>query len=106
MGHEALRPRADGEAVGHPREPVDHAVVERIVTGRRVDGVVLMEIRLEDDRVTRLSKAGLPFVTIGRTAEPHGMSWIDIDYAGLIARCVHHLADLGHRQVALVNRSA
>ncbi|MBQ0978387.1 LacI family DNA-binding transcriptional regulator [Micromonospora sp. M61] len=79
---------------------------ERIVTGRRVDGVVLMEIRLEDERVTRLTKAGLPFVTIGRTAEPHGMSWIDIDYAGLIARCVHHLADLGHRQVALVNRSA
>jgi DNA-binding LacI/PurR family transcriptional regulator len=67
---------------------------------------VLMEIRLADDRVTRLAKVGLPFVTIGRTAEPHGMSWIDIDYAGLIARCVHHLADLGHRHVALVNRSA
>ncbi|MBB5827308.1 LacI family DNA-binding transcriptional regulator [Micromonospora carbonacea] len=79
---------------------------ERIVAGRRVDGVVLMEIRLSDDRVTRLAKVGLPFVTIGRTAEPHGMSWIDVDYAGLIARCVHHLADLGHRHVALVNRSA
>ncbi|MFI2667150.1 LacI family DNA-binding transcriptional regulator [Micromonospora carbonacea] len=79
---------------------------ERIVAGRRVDGVVLMEIRLSDDRVTRLAKVGLPFVTIGRTAEPHGMSWVDVDYAGLIARCVHHLADLGHRHVALVNRSA
>ncbi|MFC8850765.1 MULTISPECIES: LacI family DNA-binding transcriptional regulator [unclassified Micromonospora] len=79
---------------------------ERIVAGRRVDGVILMEIRLTDDRVTRLAKVGLPFVTIGRTAEPHGMSWVDIDYAGLIARCVHHLADLGHRHVALVNRSA
>ena len=42
---------------------------ERIVTGRRVDGVILMEIRLADDRVTRLAKAGLPFVTIGRTAD-------------------------------------
>jgi DNA-binding LacI/PurR family transcriptional regulator len=79
---------------------------ERIVTGRRVDGVVLMEIRLADERVTRLARAGLPFVTIGRTAEPNGTSWIDVDYAGLTARCVHHLADLGHRQVALVNRSA
>ncbi|MFF0154088.1 LacI family DNA-binding transcriptional regulator [Micromonospora sp. NPDC005203] len=79
---------------------------ERIVTGRRVDGVVLMEIRLADERVTRLTRAGLPFVTIGRIAEPQDMSWIDIDYSGLIARCVHHLADLGHRHVALVNRSA
>ncbi|MEV1104802.1 hypothetical protein AB0I89_22345, partial [Micromonospora sp. NPDC049801] len=65
-----------------------------------------MEIPLEDDRVTRLTKTGLPFVTIGRIAEPHDMSWIDIDYSGLIARCVRHLADLGHRHVALVNRSA
>jgi DNA-binding LacI/PurR family transcriptional regulator len=79
---------------------------ERVVTGRRVDGVLLMEIRLDDERVSRLAKSGLPFVMIGRTAEPHGMSWIDIDYTGLTGRCVHHLADLGHRHVALVNRSA
>jgi DNA-binding LacI/PurR family transcriptional regulator len=79
---------------------------ERIVTGRRVDGVIVMEIRLEDDRVTRLQHSGVPFVTIGRTASPDGMSWVDVDYGGLIARCVHHLADLGHRDVALVNRSA
>lgn len=56
--------------------------------------------------MTRLAKVGLPFVTIGSTAEPHRMSWIDIDYAGLRARSVHHLADLGHRHVVLVNRSA
>jgi DNA-binding LacI/PurR family transcriptional regulator len=78
---------------------------ERIVTGRRVDGVILMEIRLEDDRVARLRHSGLPFVTIGRTASAHDMWWVDIDYATLIARCVDHLADLGHRNVALVNRS-
>jgi len=79
---------------------------ERIVTGRRVDGVILMEIRLQDERVTRLQQAGLPFVTIGRTARPESMSWVDLDYATLISRCVHHLADLGHRHVALINRSA
>lgn len=79
---------------------------ERIVTGRRVDGVILMEIRLEDERATRLRQARLPFVTIGHTAHPDGMSWVDLDYAGLISRCVHHLADLGHRHVALINRSA
>jgi DNA-binding LacI/PurR family transcriptional regulator len=79
---------------------------ERLISGRRVDGVILMEIRLEDDRVTRLHRDGLPFVTIGRTAHPHGTCWVDIDYATLVARCVHHLADLGHRAVALINRSA
>ncbi|GAA0538334.1 LacI family DNA-binding transcriptional regulator [Paractinoplanes ferrugineus] len=78
---------------------------ERMISGRRVDGVVLMEIRLEDERVTRLDRAGLPFVTIGHTAHPRGTSWIDVDYATLVARCVHHLADLGHRRIALINRS-
>ncbi|MBP2708459.1 LacI family DNA-binding transcriptional regulator [Microbispora sp. RL4-1S] len=79
---------------------------ERMISGRRVDGVILMEIRLEDERVDRLQQTGLPFVTIGHTANPHGTCWVDVDYATLISRCVHHLADLGHRQVALVNRSA
>jgi DNA-binding LacI/PurR family transcriptional regulator len=64
-----------------------------------------MEIRLEDDRVTRLQQVGLPFVTIGRTRDAEHMWWVDIDYTTLVSRCVHHLADLGHRNIALVNRS-
>ncbi|MFB4284147.1 LacI family DNA-binding transcriptional regulator [Nonomuraea sp. MTCD27] len=79
---------------------------ERVVTGRRVDGVILMEIRLEDDRVARLRQSGLPFVGIGHTSHPEEMSWVDVDYERLIASCVHHLADLGHRHIALVNRNA
>jgi DNA-binding LacI/PurR family transcriptional regulator len=79
---------------------------ERIISGRRVDGVILMEIRLVDERVNRLQQAGLPFVTIGHTAHPDGTCWVDLDYATLVARCVHHLADLGHRRIALINRSA
>lgn len=78
---------------------------ERIIGGRRVDGVILMEIRLTDARVARLRQVGLPFVTIGRIAEPQGTCWVDVDYETLIARCVHHLADLGHRHIALINRS-
>ncbi|MGI5237940.1 LacI family DNA-binding transcriptional regulator [Dactylosporangium sp. CA-139066] len=79
---------------------------ERIIAGRRVDGVILMEIRLEDDRVSRLQRSGLPFVAIGRTREAGDLWSVDIDYTALVSRCVHHLADLGHRHVALVNRSA
>jgi DNA-binding LacI/PurR family transcriptional regulator len=79
---------------------------ERVVAGRRVDGVILMEIRLDDPRVACLEEVGVPFVAIGRTARPRGMSWVDVDYATLVARCVDHLADLGHRHLALLNRPA
>ncbi len=78
---------------------------ERIVTGRRVDGVLLMEVRLRDARVERLHRAKLPFVLIGRTEQPESTSWVDIDTRTLVARCVDHLADLGHRRIALINRS-
>ncbi|NUO96300.1 MAG: LacI family DNA-binding transcriptional regulator [Nonomuraea sp.] len=80
---------------------------ERMVGGRRVDGVILMEVRLRDDRAARLRDSGLPFVAIGHTADTADTAtdwWVDLDYEGLVARCVHHLADLGHRTIALVNR--
>ena len=79
---------------------------ERLITGRRVDGVILMEIRLSDPRVIRLDQAKVPFVTIGRTAEPGATWWVDVDYGTLLGRCVDHLADLGHRHVALIDRPA
>jgi DNA-binding LacI/PurR family transcriptional regulator len=97
--------RADLDVLLSPSGGDHDRSFERIISGRRVDGVILMEIRLQDERVTRLQQTGLPFVTIGHTANPRGTSWVDLDYAALVARCVHHLADLGHRHVALINRS-
>jgi DNA-binding LacI/PurR family transcriptional regulator len=79
---------------------------ERIVTGRRVDGVIMMEILLDDPRVTRLRQSALPSVTIGHVEHPGASWWVDVDYAALVRRCVHHLADLGHQDVVLINRSA
>jgi DNA-binding LacI/PurR family transcriptional regulator len=97
--------RADLDVLLSPSGGDHDRSFERLVSGRRVDGVILMEIRLEDERVARLQQTGLPFVTIGHTAHPDGTCWVDVDYARLVARCVHHLADLGHRTVALLNRS-
>jgi DNA-binding LacI/PurR family transcriptional regulator len=98
--------RADLDVLLSPSGGDHDRSFERIVSGRRVDGVIVMEIRLDDPRPVRLQRAGMPFVTIGRTARPHEMCWVDIDYAALIGRCVDHLADLGHRAIALINRPA
>jgi DNA-binding LacI/PurR family transcriptional regulator len=98
--------RADFDVLLSPSGGDHDRSFERMVTGGRVDGVILMEIRLEDGRVDRVRQIGLPFVTIGRTSDAEHMWWVDVDYAELVSRCVHHLADLGHRSLALVNRSA
>jgi DNA-binding LacI/PurR family transcriptional regulator len=98
--------RADLDVLLSPSGGDHDRSFERIVVGRRVDGVILMEIRLDDPRVTRVQRVGMPFVTIGRTAAPYEMCWVDVDYATLIGRCVDHLADLGHSHIGLINRSA
>jgi len=98
--------RADLDVLLSPSGHTHEQAFKRLIDGRRVDGVILMEIRLDDPRVGQLEKAGMPFVTIGHTARPAGTWWVDVDYQSLVARCVQHLADLGHRDVALINRSA
>ena len=80
--------------------------LRRLLAGRRVDGVILMEIKLVDERAEHLSQVGFPFVTIGRTASPERNCWVATDHGALVAACVEHLADLGHRRIALVNRPA
>lgn len=97
--------RADLDVLLSPSGDDHERSFRRLIDGRRVDGVILMEIRLDDPRVTQMQKADMPFVTIGRTARPEDTWWVDLDYENLLSRCVHHLADLGHRNVALINRS-
>ncbi|KUO17289.1 LacI family DNA-binding transcriptional regulator [Streptomyces dysideae] len=77
----------------------------RMVEERRVDGVIVMEIRREDDRIEHLSDSAFPFVAIGRNHRADVAGWVDLDFAGLASGCVRHLADLGHRRIAFVNRS-
>jgi|YelNatPaOPRAMG01_1025707.scaffolds.fasta_scaffold112215_1 DNA-binding LacI/PurR family transcriptional regulator len=78
-------------------------VFARLVEEERVDGVILLEICLEDHRVERLVESGMPFVAVGRTADPGSISWVDIDFAGLVRDFVRYLCDLGHDDLVLVN---
>jgi DNA-binding LacI/PurR family transcriptional regulator len=77
---------------------------QRLLGERRVDGAILMEIKLADDRVDHLAALNFPAVAIGRTAHPEGSWWVGLDHTALVEACVNHLADLGHRRVAFVNR--
>jgi DNA-binding LacI/PurR family transcriptional regulator len=70
-----------------------------------VDGVLLMEVRLDDERTEWLAEAGVPFSMIGRTREPGPVDYADIDFRRMAADAVAHLAGLGHRALAFVNHS-
>ena len=68
-----------------------------------VDGVVLMEVQLDDPRVDVLQQAGTPFALIGRTTELEGLSHVDIDFDTTVEHAVKHLYDHGHREMALIS---
>ncbi|WP_228266099.1 LacI family DNA-binding transcriptional regulator [Microlunatus elymi] len=81
----------------------DAAELADLVGQGLVDGVLLMEVQLADPRVGVLQSLDSPFVLIGRTAEPSGLDYVDIDFDESIRRCVDHLWDVGHRNIALIS---
>ncbi|MEV0290301.1 MULTISPECIES: LacI family DNA-binding transcriptional regulator [unclassified Kribbella] len=68
-----------------------------------VDGVVLMEVQLDDPRVTVLQEAGMPFALIGRTSTLEGLSHVDIDFDRTVEDAVEYLYGLGHRRLTLIS---
>lgn len=75
---------------------------ERMVEGRRIDGMVVARTRLDDPRLQYLARKRIPFVAYGRSnlAEPY--AWLDLDAALGVRRAVERLIGLGHRRIALL----
>lgn len=70
-----------------------------------VDGVLLMEVQLEDARVEVLRATQTPFALIGRSADLTGLVYVDIDFDRTMEQAVDHLYGLGHRHLVLVTGS-
>ena len=71
-----------------------------------VDGVVLMEVRLDDPRVRVLREQHYPFTMIGHGTENEGISFVDLDFEYAVHTCVDYLADLGHKHLAFISHSS
>jgi DNA-binding LacI/PurR family transcriptional regulator len=76
-----------------------------LATQGLLDGFLVMEVGLTDQRVDLLRTLDPPFVLIGRTAETVGLACVDIDFEQTVEDAVAHLVGLGHRAIAYVNHS-
>lgn len=70
---------------------------------RRVDGLLLMQIRRRDPRVEALRGGEHPVVLIGRPEDPADLSLVDFDFEEAAYRSIEHLAGLGHRRVGYID---
>jgi len=76
--------------------------LSRVAGSGGVDGLVVMDVKMRDERVPVLRQLGRPSVLIGLPADATGLTCVDLDFTAAGALCVDHLAGLGHRQVGLL----
>ncbi len=89
-----------------PNQEAERAAYQRLVQGRRVDGIVLSRMRVDDWRVHYLHDSKFPFVCFGRTNVPFEFPHIRVDGASGIRRLVAHLVEQGHQRIAFISAPA
>lgn len=86
-----------------PTEARDLDDVLQLTRAGMVDGVILMEVRLEDERVATLRASSIPFALIGRTADTQGLLFADADFDAIATLAVDYMVGLGHERLVFLN---
>jgi DNA-binding LacI/PurR family transcriptional regulator len=90
--------------------------VRRVTSSGLADGMILMDVELDDERLPLLrgpaagqgrpgGEQEQPAVLIGLPSDPGGLTCVDLDFRATGALCVDHLAALGHRDVAVIGEA-
>ncbi|HEX6541703.1 MAG TPA: LacI family DNA-binding transcriptional regulator [Ktedonobacterales bacterium] len=80
----------------------------RIVGGHHVDGVIVMDLRPGDPRITYLCAQRFPHVLFGRSslevdqAREYPYPWVEVDNRAGARMGTEHLLALGHRRIAFL----
>jgi DNA-binding LacI/PurR family transcriptional regulator len=98
----ALGERGDGLMVHVTTPDREQAVYERLAADRRVDGVLLTDLRHDDPRPGLVRRLGLPAVVVGQSEWGDGLTSVSLDDRPAYVAAVRRLAELGHRRIAHV----
>jgi len=85
----------------------DHMIetLQRLIARRKVDGFIVTRTEVDDPRIAYLKDQNFAFVAHGRTRDPSGYAWFDIDNEAAFADGVRHLYSLGHERIGLIGGS-
>lgn len=91
-GYDILLVTADEGAAG----------LKRVVGEQICDGLILMQIETDDERIPVVRALNVPAVLIGVPGDPHGLTCIDADYWLGGQKCVDFFVEHGHRHVSMI----
>jgi DNA-binding LacI/PurR family transcriptional regulator len=83
-------------------EESEAGLAEQLVRTGRVDGVVLLDLRNDDERVAYLQGREVPFVCAGYQPATASCSSVAVNGRAGAQRAVQHLVGLGHQRVGLI----
>jgi LacI family transcriptional regulator len=68
----------------------------------QIDGIILLQVCMDDWRVNLLRRNDYPFVMIGRCADLEDLSFIDLDFEQAMLLAFSYLVELGHRNIGFL----
>jgi len=99
LGYDLLLSTATGPAK-------ELGIYKRLIREHQVDGLILMGVRDNDERVRFLSDLKAPFITYGRSNIDLDYAYVDVDGAAGLVAAVNYLAGLGHTRIAYITPPA
>lgn len=85
-----------------PRHDREGESYRRLADGRRVDGVFVTDLHVDDPRPAMLAELGLPAVIVGPDLGTGLWPAVGLDDAPPVVAAVEHLVTLGHRRIGHV----
>ena len=83
--------------------PLDETSLLTFYRSGQTDGMILMEILMQDWRVELLRQNNYPFVMIGRCENNSGFSYVDLDVETGVKIAMEHLIGLGHHRIGFLS---
>ncbi|HEC24151.1 MAG TPA: LacI family transcriptional regulator [Chloroflexi bacterium] len=86
-----------------PPGPGELAAYRHKVEGGRVDGLIVIRTRRQDQRIAYLAQTSFPFVAFGRTDLDLDFPYIDEDGEAGSYELTRHLISLGHQRIGYIS---
>jgi DNA-binding LacI/PurR family transcriptional regulator len=88
-------------ATGETEEEEKETIL-RMVHGRRVDGLILLVSRVENQLGDSLKSTDFPIAIVGKPLHDLGLCWVDNDNVEAAYKGTQHLLKLGHRTIGCI----
>ena len=88
-------------ATGETEEEEKDKVL-RMVHGRRVDGLILLVSRVENQLGDYLKSTDFPIAIVGKPLHDWGLCWVDNDNVEASYKATQYLLKLGHRSIGCI----